>query len=126
MLQQNFTEPKTQHDVLCEQLTEFTIVSIISGLTEACFWLFVSQGHMDEDVQAALLQIIRMRQEFVCWSFLIQNPTYCRFTIFTTPHPPPPPLQQSVPAVAPVGAHCVCVFVLGKNFSKQAALKSIL
>ncbi|CDQ88414.1 unnamed protein product [Oncorhynchus mykiss] len=25
-----------------------------------------SQGHMDEDVQAALLQIIRMRQEFVC------------------------------------------------------------
>lgn len=26
----------------------------------------VFQGHMDEDVQAALLQIIRMRQEFVC------------------------------------------------------------
>lgn len=28
--------------------------------------VFLSQGHMDEDVQAALLQIIRMRQEFVC------------------------------------------------------------
>ncbi|CAG14675.1 unnamed protein product, partial [Tetraodon nigroviridis] len=26
----------------------------------------LSQGHMDEDVQAALLQIIRMRQELVC------------------------------------------------------------
>ncbi len=26
------------------------------------------QGHMDEDVQAALLQIIRMRQGFVCWT----------------------------------------------------------
>eukprot|EP00063_Salmo_salar_P057127 XP_014031962.1 PREDICTED: uveal autoantigen with coiled-coil domains and ankyrin repeats protein-like isoform X2 [Salmo salar] len=28
--------------------------------------LSAAQGHMDEDVQAALLQIIRMRQEFVC------------------------------------------------------------
>ncbi|XP_062922265.1 uveal autoantigen with coiled-coil domains and ankyrin repeats-like isoform X2 [Mobula hypostoma] len=28
--------------------------------------LNAAQGHMDEDVQAALLQIIRMRQEFVC------------------------------------------------------------
>ncbi|KAM4744252.1 uveal autoantigen with coiled-coil domains and ankyrin repeats protein isoform 2-T2 [Anableps anableps] len=28
--------------------------------------LRAAQGHMDEDVQAALLQIIRMRQEFVC------------------------------------------------------------
>lgn len=31
-------------------------------------WLVFFQGHMDEDVQAALLQIIRMRQGFVCWS----------------------------------------------------------
>lgn len=29
-----------------------------------CFLL--PQGHMDEDVQAALLQIIRMRQGLVC------------------------------------------------------------
>ncbi|XP_026793360.3 uveal autoantigen with coiled-coil domains and ankyrin repeats protein isoform X2 [Pangasianodon hypophthalmus] len=28
--------------------------------------LSAAQGHMDEDVQAALLQIIRMRQQFVC------------------------------------------------------------
>ncbi|KAF0043057.1 hypothetical protein F2P81_004394 [Scophthalmus maximus] len=28
--------------------------------------LSAAQGHMDEDVQAALLQIIRMREEFVC------------------------------------------------------------
>lgn len=28
--------------------------------------LSAAQGHMDEDVQAALLQIIRMRQEFLC------------------------------------------------------------
>ncbi|XP_058851484.1 uveal autoantigen with coiled-coil domains and ankyrin repeats-like [Acipenser ruthenus] len=28
--------------------------------------LSAAQGHMDEDVQAALLQIIRMRQDFVC------------------------------------------------------------
>lgn len=28
--------------------------------------LSAAQGHMDEDVQAALLQIIRMRQELVC------------------------------------------------------------
>ncbi|XP_051896513.1 uveal autoantigen with coiled-coil domains and ankyrin repeats protein-like isoform X2 [Pristis pectinata] len=28
--------------------------------------LNAAQGHMDEDVQAALLQIIRMRQEFIC------------------------------------------------------------
>lgn len=28
--------------------------------------LFLLQGHMDEDVQAALLQIIRMRQGLVC------------------------------------------------------------
>lgn len=28
--------------------------------------LCVSKGHMDADVQAALLQIIRMRQEFLC------------------------------------------------------------
>lgn len=28
--------------------------------------LLILQGHMDEDVQAALLQIIRMRQGLIC------------------------------------------------------------
>ena len=34
-------------------------------LTDCMFVSFL-QGHMDEDVQVALLQIIRMRQQFVC------------------------------------------------------------
>lgn len=33
------------------------------GVSDGCLLL---QGHMDEDVQAALLQIIRMRQGLVC------------------------------------------------------------
>lgn len=50
-----------------------------SYLSRNKHWSLVFQGHMDEDVQAALLQIIRMRQGFVCW-------TQCNKTTLTWIH----------------------------------------
>ncbi|XP_053298811.1 uveal autoantigen with coiled-coil domains and ankyrin repeats isoform X3 [Pleuronectes platessa] len=52
ILQQQLADAETQHR---------EVVSIYRT-----HLLSAAQGHMDEDVQAALLQIIRMRQEFVC------------------------------------------------------------
>uniref|UniRef100_A0A672JWR4 Uveal autoantigen with coiled-coil domains and ankyrin repeats n=1 Tax=Sinocyclocheilus grahami TaxID=75366 RepID=A0A672JWR4_SINGR len=59
---------QTQHiDTLQAQVKSLQQQLAVSGyiLTKYRSLLFF-QGHMDEDVQAALLQIIRMRQGFVC------------------------------------------------------------
>lgn len=40
---------------------------MLGGILNVCDWCLLLQGHMDEDVQAALLQIIQMRQGLVCW-----------------------------------------------------------
>lgn len=39
---------------------------MLPGVLRGCDPCLLPQGHMDEDVQAALLQIIRMRQGLVC------------------------------------------------------------
>ena len=80
-------------------------MNVTYWLTESL--LLVSQGHMDEDVQAALLQIIRMRQEFVCWTFLRQNTMLPTDTSSFSQSPLLWPLW--------VLSVCVCVFVSQQN-----------
>lgn len=50
------------------QVVEYSVVmnSVNVFIQTQHLSLHYFQGHMDEDVQAALLQIIRMRQGFVC------------------------------------------------------------